>query len=349
MSTFEGITRQWDATLHRPRTSAPTTNLPTLSPDLAAFERHEGFFRNHIIDYNLDHLFAPLVLNAPTEVVLQEAGAATPIYTLPLPQGADPQTPFREVLNAYLRGQMRFVKSSAALRDERFDEIHVQQTDTLSFFGALMALDDNRTPWTLMLLDAILRFGTYIEMPVKLHLSATRPNEMSGFVQPIIQPPSHASFPSGHSVEAFAVATVLHALSTDTPGNAPYSAQSAFAATQPPTEASLLMRLAARIAENRTIAGVHFPADSFAGAAMGMAIGEYLVNALSGAAQTGAYRLETANIAARDFNFDTLAFSGPQKAFDHTPASVAVDGSIVSPLLRDIWARARAEMRIANF
>jgi membrane-associated phospholipid phosphatase len=200
-----------------------------------------------------------------------------------------------------------------------------------------------------MLLDAILRFGTYIEMPVKLHLSATRPNEMSGFVQPIIQPPSHASFPSGHSVEAFAVATVLHALSTDTPGNAPYSAQSAFAATQPPTEASLLMRLAARIAENRTIAGVHFPADSFAGAAMGMAIGEYLVNALSGAAQTGAYRLETANIAARDFNFDTLAFSGPQKAFDHAPASVAVDGSIVSPLLRDIWARARAEMRIANF
>ncbi|WP_172975866.1 phosphatase PAP2 family protein [Sulfitobacter sp. THAF37] len=349
MTTFEGITRLWDSALHRPRTSSPTTGLPALSPDLAAFERHEAFFRNHIVDYNLDRLFAPLVLNAPTDVVLQEAGAAAPIFTLPLPQATGGQTQWRETLNAYLRGQMRFVKSAAALRDERFDEIHVQQTDTLSFFGALMSLDDNRTPWTLMLLDAILRFGTYIEMPVKLHLSAARPNEMSGFVQPIIQPPSHASFPSGHSVEAFAVATVLHALSTDSSGNTPYSVESAFAPQQPPTEASLLMRLAARIAENRTVAGVHFPADSFAGAAMGMAIGEYLVNALSGATSTGAYRLETAGIAALDFNFDSLSFSGPQKAFDHAPGTVAVNAAIVSPLLRDIWARARAEMRVADF
>ena len=174
------------------------------------------------------------------------------------------------------------------------------------------------------------------------------------FVQPIIQPPSHASFPSGHSVEAFAVATVLHALSDDPApavngSQSAYSAQSAFAAAQAPSEASLLMRLAARIAENRTVAGVHFPADSFAGAAMGMAIGEYLVNALGGSGATGAYTLETTNITARDFNYDTLSFSGADKAFFHAEASVPIDGSIVSPILKDIWVRARAEMRIADF
>ena len=36
-----------------------------------------------------------------------------------------------------------------------------------------------------------------------------------------------------------------------------------------------LMRLASRVAINRTVAGVHFPADSAAGCFLGLALGQY--------------------------------------------------------------------------
>jgi|FLOH01.1.fsa_nt_gi hypothetical protein len=44
----------------------------------------------------------------------------------------------------------------------------------------------------------------------------------------------------------------------------------------------MLLRQAGRIATNRTVAGVHFPADSIAGATLGIALGRYLVGRATG-------------------------------------------------------------------
>ena len=49
------------------------------------------------------------------------------------------------------------------------------------------------------------------------------------------------------------------------------------------------MRQAARIAINRTVAGVHFPADSAAGAVLGLTLGQYLVKRCTSAADAQTY------------------------------------------------------------
>jgi hypothetical protein len=47
-----------------------------------------------------------------------------------------------------------------------------------------------------------------------------------------------------------------------------------------------LMRQAARVATNRTVAGVHFPVDSAAGRLLGTTLAEYLIGRCKGAGNT---------------------------------------------------------------
>ena len=87
----------------------------------------------------------------------------------------------------------------------------------------------------------------------------------------MIQTPDHSSFPSGHSTESFALATVMNRLLQRK------SALGEVDASETATDlnnAAQSFRLAERAAANRTVAGVHFPCDSAAGAVLGVALGE---------------------------------------------------------------------------
>ena len=66
-------------------------------------------------------------------------------------------------------------------------------------------------------------------------------------------------------------------------------------------------RLAHRIASNRTVAGVHFPVDSGAGALMGCLLGEYIYGLAYGTAPTaaeGPFRAAVTATAPTDFQID---------------------------------------------
>ena len=98
--------------------------------------------------------------------------------------------------------------------------------------------------------------------------AALRPSDFSPQIQPMIPVPGHGSWPSGHATEAFLTATVLEALLNQaSPGSSPNGTASR----------EQFQRLAARIAVNRTVAGVHFPVDSAVGRLLGTALGEFLV------------------------------------------------------------------------
>ena len=157
----------------------------------------------------------------------------------------------------------------------------------------------------------------------------------------MILTPAHGSFPSGHATEAFIASTVLWSLLGA--GTAPHPVYSAA------TCGEQLMRLASRIAINRTVAGVQFPVDSVAGAVLGLTLARYFVARCTGAASYDAWKVDGAVYpGTTDFQWRLL--------YDvSTRAQTAAGGYVTaigtrsfnagwhSPLLARLWNKAHAE------
>jgi len=222
---------------------------------------------------------------------------------------------------AALETQLQYLRSASDLRSDRMPEIMAQQGDMLSFFGAQQKLNWNRKRWTMILLHALYIAVSTQEMRIKHFASVPRPIDLSPLVQPVIQTPGHSSYPSGHATEAFAFATLIAALrhaSAPPVAGKPKTAfttailgQLAVAAdasrSEQPNPADPLVqlfRLAARIADNRTVAGVHFPVDSAHGALLGLGATLGLVAHCSGGEK--GLPVQDANGTAWDRDF-TLA------------------------------------------
>jgi membrane-associated phospholipid phosphatase len=103
-------------------------------------------------------------------------------------------------------------------------------------------------------------------MVVKHHLACRRPDRLGAKVMPMIPTPAHGSFPSAHATEAFAVAEVLKTLL----GHVEHYPDG-------DKRKRLLDKLAERIAVNRTVAGMHYPIDTWAGAILGRTVGQLIV------------------------------------------------------------------------
>ena len=142
----------------------------------------------------------------------------------------------------------------------------MQLGDLLSHYGSVVRLDSGLRRNSMMLLNLTRDFSRHIYTTLKYVCRAPRPVDYAAEVQPMIQTPDHSSYPSGHATEAFALAAVLHRLQTG------HSAKDALAGNDAP----MVFRVAQRIAANRTVAGVHFPIDSWAGAWVGCQIAELM-------------------------------------------------------------------------
>jgi membrane-associated phospholipid phosphatase len=170
--------------------------------------------------------------------------------------------------------QLALVAAYADLRGDRAAEILAQAGFPMPFWASVIGLHEHRHKKTLQLLDIALMLAIHVEMRFKHIFASPRPVEFSPQIQPLIPTPGHGSWPSGHATEAFLVATVLEALlNAATPKGKPPNGS----ASQ-----EQLQRLAARIAVNRTVAGLHFPVDSAAGRLLGTALAEFLVARATG-------------------------------------------------------------------
>ena len=189
------------------------------------------------------------------------------------------------------------------------------------------------------------QFASVAVQKVKYTLAGKRPIEFSPQVQPMILTPTHGTLPSGHATEAFLLARLLVKLqrAAKTPQY------------QDPVWAEMLMRQAARVAVNRTVAGVHFPADSAAGALMGLTLADFIAERCDPGVRTRSHgRFLGGNFdGAQDFDwhmlYDAAEDSQPRHSGErHHPwarvgRAKAPRGAEGSAVLAWLWDKAVAE------
>jgi len=221
-----------------------------------------------------------------------------------------------------LNTQMKWLRAYADLREDRHTEILVQSEEIMSPFSAVRPFDLPKRRVTAEMLTLTQEVAILIEQQVKHLCRAPRPVEFSDRVMPMLDTPPHSTYPSGHSTESFAIASALSMLEYgETPGES-------FSADRP------IFHLAQRIAVNRTVAGLHYPVDSAAGAALGCAVGSALAFIANGT-------------PLRSFSFDPNA--NPEADFTRTTLETVIKGKSSSKtpaplgILQKRWVKARGE------
>lgn len=161
-----------------------------------------------------------------------------------------------------LEVQTQAVIDRAEERPDRSAEIQVQADNLWPFFSAITYVVPARAPRTAQLLAVATAMASAVAQQFKYQIGCPRPVDCSAAVQPLITTPSHASLPSGHATSAYLMQRVLQELLGLSP-----NAGAAVA----------MRRLARRVAENRTVAGLHFPMDSCAGWLLGRTLADVVV------------------------------------------------------------------------
>jgi acid phosphatase (class A) len=134
-------------------------------------------------------------------------------------------------------------------RPDRFNEIISQHNGegAIGYFLGMLMIDPVRMPAVNLLIRVARRIGEHISMCLKGRFRCPRPSQLCSAIVPMIDPPATPSFPSGHSLQAQLIARCL------------------LSAAPPMQPAHLVTDLAARIGENRIIAGLHYPQDHSVG------------------------------------------------------------------------------------
>ena len=176
-----------------------------------------------------------------------------------------PTPPMFVVERKSVAGANQRKKSPDRRRTEQLAELVLQADAAPSFLLAVAGAAPTTHPWTIELLDTAATLMSIVLHTIKHTLRIARPAAGDASIVPLLHTPSHYSFPSGHATYAYCAAELLAALTNASPG-----ASSAKLRTK-------LLRAATLIADNRVVAGLHYPADSDAGEAVGRSIAHWIV------------------------------------------------------------------------
>jgi hypothetical protein len=246
----------------------------------------------------------------------------------------------------HFQHELRRVLSLAALREDRAPEILAQIDGQWAFWGQLLPFRLAQTPTLVELMNLAIQFCVSVELRLKHAFACPRPHELSHAVRPMITTPGHGTYPMGHATQVEAVRVVLMALLTSLglPQGAPNAHGHGPLAFDVVSD-----ELCKRIAENRVVAGVHFPVDGSAGLLLGRVLGRYLVGALSGRRLMPQAKVPAFPLQADDRPEDwrrNAAITQADLPLAESPASTPEN--VPSPvLLPVVWSKAIREVRIS--
>lgn len=145
--------------------------------------------------------------------------------------------------------ELRRILDEADNREERFAEILDQHSaeGAIKYWLGMVMLDPTSAPATYQLIRVARRVGELAAMCLKEEYREARPSQVCPAIVPMVDPPVTPSFPAGHALQAHLISLCLDA------------------AGRPAAQRQLLFELSRRIAENRVIAGLHYPLDNEAG------------------------------------------------------------------------------------
>lgn len=148
--------------------------------------------------------------------------------------------------------------------DAQRHRMHFQDEDLELWMAVvLQSVADQTHPLTLDMLEALVRAVAFPVFRVKYLLDVPRPvTRAPAGLQPLLETPQHASYPSGHACAAYAMAEVLIHL-----------------ACMNDVHAARARALAEDVAFNRQVAGLHTTLDSTAGRELGRMLGQFAVSA----------------------------------------------------------------------
>jgi membrane-associated phospholipid phosphatase len=208
--------------------------------------------------------------------------------------GPAPNIPPDEMSRLELGSEVRQILELGLEREARFAEI-IDQDDgpgSINYWLGMLKIDPARHPATYLMVHVGRRIGEHVAMVLKGIFMSPRPSQVSPWITPMIDPPVTPSFPAGHAVQSYLISFLLaYSFSTPAgvtnlprvplpfpvippagiPANFQLPAANAPLASFLPNpldfnrSPSPLFDLAHRVAENRIVAGIHYPVDIRAG------------------------------------------------------------------------------------
>ena len=150
----------------------------------------------------------------------------------------------------------------SALRPDRTAEILSQVAPPYAFFAAVLNLQSGRRRRTFEVMSTAIAFGSVAGQQFKHAFRVLRPADRSPLIQPMLATPGHSSYPAGHAAQCHLLKGVLVNLLGIGATSERYGQ---------------LDRLADRIADNRIVAGLHYPIDNEQGRFLGTRLAEFFI------------------------------------------------------------------------
>jgi hypothetical protein len=169
-------------------------------------------------------------------------------------------TPAQEMTQAHLNDEVLQMIDLALERQNRFFEV-IDQDDAngaIGYWLGMLKIDPARHPATNLMVRVGRRIGEHVVMGLKGTFRSPRPSQLSPAIVPMIDPPATPSFPAGHAVQSYLISYLLAY-------SMPRLPQHQLPDPGFENASGVLFDLAARVSENRIVAGVHYPTDIEAG------------------------------------------------------------------------------------